>query len=392
MTPDRSCPPLDDLDRVAERYAIDRQGLDEDQAARLRSEVTTALLPFAGRLSRRYRSSSEPAEDLEQVARLGLVKAVDRYDPERGSFTAFAVSTISGELKRYFRDHTWGVHVPRRVQNLSLAVSRAEEDLTTELGRQPTDGELERRCGSAADEVRDARQSRAGYRPASLNAPLSDDGGELGDLLGHEDRAVELVADVLTVRELIDKLPARERRIVLDRFYGGRTQADIAADLGISQMHVSRLLARTLGWLRAAMLSDVPPPRPFGEPDVMETGPVITARRLPGGRTRVFISGEVDRDNAGRLRTVVLEVVRRSAAGSHVEIHLGGVPLMDAAGVAALLAVGKSAHDRRIGVSVTGLQPFVQRIAVVAGLGPMLAAGIKPGTAAGDGSIRAATG
>jgi RNA polymerase sigma-B factor len=250
--------PLEDLDAIAELYAAARAHGSAEDKARLREQMIRSALPFAGRLARRYRSRRELPEDLEQVARLGLVKAVDRYDPDRGSFTAYAVMTIVGELKRHFRDHSWDVHVPRRVQDLSLAVSRTTALLQQDQ-HQPTDAELAVHCDVTPDELVAARMSAAAYRSASLNTPIGDGGAELGDLIGETDAAVDLVDDRLTVAYLIARLPARERQLLAMRFYGNRTQAEIAAELGVSQMQVSRLLSRALSWLRAAMLSDAVP-------------------------------------------------------------------------------------------------------------------------------------
>jgi RNA polymerase sigma-B factor len=251
---------LEDLDAAALAYAGRRAGASQAELDAAREDLVRYCLPFAGRLARRYRGRGEYLDDLEQVARLGLVKAVDRYDPERGSFTAYAVITISGELKRHFRDRTWGVHVPRRVQDLSLEVGHASMLLTSTLARTPTVGELADRLGVPEAAVLEAVESAAGYSPASLNAPVAEDGAlEFGDLLGDVDGYLESVTDKLTVTDLLLRMPARERRMLALRFYGNRTQAEIADELGISQMHVSRLLSRALTWLREAMLSDDPP-------------------------------------------------------------------------------------------------------------------------------------
>ncbi|MGK5677718.1 sigma-70 family RNA polymerase sigma factor [Actinoplanes sp. URMC 104] len=365
----------DDLDEVAEQYVRDRAGLSPAQAARLRDDVIRRLLPFAGRLAARYRYFREPSDDLEQVARLGLIKAVDRYDPERGSFTAYALSTIVGELKRYFRDHSWGMQVPRRLQDLSRVVSQAIDALTAELGRPPTRTEVAVRCLVSAADVEEALLSRAGYRPVSLSLPVSESGGVLGDLLGSADGDLELVADQVTVRRLIDQLPARERRILLERFYGNRTQLEIAADLGISQMHVSRLLGRTLEWLRTAMLTDEAPPRHAETADVPGSGPILTVRRSAAGPLLVLVAGEVDRDNADRLRRDLVRLVSRAPAGSEVAVHLGAVPLLAAAGVAALLAAYDAGRVRGVAVTAVELQPLVRQVAIVGGLGPLLPAG-----------------
>jgi RNA polymerase sigma-B factor len=376
MSSDTSQPdtagPREDLDEIAERYAHERSRLTGVPAQHLRERLIRDLLPFAGRLARRYRGSREPLPDLEQVARVGLVKAVDRYESGRGSFTAFAVATISGELKRYFRDSTWGVHVPRRLQNLALAVGQAEHELTAELGRRPTEHELAQRCGAEPAEINEARRSGAGYRPVSFSLPVGESGGELGDLFGSADHALDQVADQVTLRRLMEQLPARERRILVERFFGNRTQSEIAADLGVSQMHVSRLLSRTLEWLRTAMLGEQAPPWPAGTADVLEAVPVISVHRTRPGVTRVCVAGEVDRDNAQELRQALTETLRRCAAGARLEIDLAGVPLIDAAGFAVLHGAHEAARARGVTLAAVGVRPFVRRTAVAAGLGALL--------------------
>jgi RNA polymerase sigma-B factor len=347
----------EDLDRAAMAYAGQVACAAPAEQGVLRERLTEQCLPFAGRLARRYRGRGEPLEDLEQVARLGLVKAVDRYDPARGSFTAYAVITITGELKRHFRDGTWSVHVPRKLQDLGLEVGHAATLLTSTLARTPTVTELADRLHVSEGAVLEAMESAAGYTSASLNAPVGDgDAAELGDLFGGADRELDLVDDRLTVAELLLRLPPRERRILALRFYGNRTQAEIAADLGISQMHVSRLLSRALGWLREAMLSDAPPPWDVGgSPD----GPGMrVAVTQSSGVLTVHVSGEVDRDTAGRLRTGLRHAVEL-AGPDRVVIDLSGVPLIDAAGMAVLTDAA---------VPVTGARPYVARILAVAGL------------------------
>ncbi|TCB94289.1 SigB/SigF/SigG family RNA polymerase sigma factor [Micromonospora zingiberis] len=252
---------LEDLDAAALAYAARIEGLPPERRHEARDDLVRFALPFAGRLARRYRGRGEPLEDLEQVARLGLVNAVDRYDPERGSFTAYAAITIVGEIKRHFRDRTWGVHVPRRLRDLILEVGQATAALTSELSRAPTVAELSKRLETPEEEILAALESAAGYSPASLNAPVGgESSAEFGDLVGESDIALESVDDRVTVSGLLHRLPWRERRILAMRFYGNQTQAEIAARFGISQMHVSRLLSRALTWLRQAMLADAPPP------------------------------------------------------------------------------------------------------------------------------------
>lgn len=360
---------LEDLDAAALAYAADRAGAPAERRSALRDDLTRLCLPFAARMARRYKGRGEPLEDLEQVARLGLVKAIDRYDPERGSFTAYAVITISGEIKRHFRDKTWGVHVPRRVQDMSLEVSHASMLLTTELSRTPTVAELAAHLDVPESAVREAQESAAGYSPASLNAPVAgDDSGEFGDMLGGLDGDLESVDDKLTVSRLLLRLPVRERRMLAMRFYGNRTQAEIATELGISQMHVSRLLSRALTWLREAMLSDVPP-RWEGNP--CRDHPMHLSVQRGGGALTVTVRGEVDRDTADRLRTGLRHAIGE-AGGDRLVIDLTGVPLVDAAGVAVLV---DAASVSSAGLTLTGAQPYVARILGVSGLSALLSGG-----------------
>jgi RNA polymerase sigma-B factor len=251
----------DDLDCAASEYAVAWTGSDAEQRRWLRDDLIRRLIPFADRVASRYRHRVEPLEDIRQVARLGLVNAVDRYDPERGSFTAFAVVTISGEVKRHFRDRTWVVHVNRRLQDLSMEVGHATAELTQTLSRTPTAPEIARHLEVGEQDVRSARTCTAGRTPMSLSTPLGDDGSrELGDLIGGSDEALESSADRLALQELVRELPPRIQRLIIMRFYGNLTQSQIAVEFDISQMHVSRLLGRGLAWLRAALLSDPPPP------------------------------------------------------------------------------------------------------------------------------------
>lgn len=358
--------PLEDLDAIAERYAGAWTGSAGPRRDRLREEMIRAALPMAGRLARRYRNRGEPVEDLEQVARLGLVKAVDRYAPARGSFTAYAITTITGELKRHFRDHTWGVHVPRRLQDLGREITEADAVLRHDTGRAPTDAELAGRCGVDVEQVAAARLSAAGYRSASLNTPMGDDGAEMGSLFGESDPEVGMVEDRLTVRHLIARMPDRERRMLTLRFYGNLGQAEIAAQFGVSQMHVSRLLTRALGWLREAMLTDTTPRWPAEEPDTR-----LTIRTTPApAATIVHVAGEVDRDNAAELTDALLAAVRR--AGGAVVLDLAAVPFLDAAGVRVLVAVHEAARVRGVTVTVTGLRPHVREVVAISGLRALL--------------------
>ena len=360
---------FEDLDELAERYAKEMAALPEEARRPLRDRLIDRSLPFARRLAGRYRNRGEPADDLVQVACLGLVKAVDRYDPGRGSYTAYATATICGEIKRHFRDRTWGVHVPRRLQDLSLAVGQATRTLTATLQRTPTPAEIAAYLEISVPDVADALESAAGYSPASLNTPLGEGGAEVGDLVGHVDAGLGLVDDRLTVARLICRLPARERRLLALRFYGNKTQSQIAEELGISQMHVSRLLTRALTWLREAMLSDVPPPWD-GAPDAHDSR-LHLAVSVGGGTVTVVVRGEVDRDNADELRRALLGAISAGAV-ERLVVECAAMPLIDAAGIGVLVAVHEAARVRNTKVQVAGLQPHVAQICAISGLSSLL--------------------
>jgi len=208
---------------------------------------------------RQYRGSPEPVEDLMQVGYVGLLKAMNNFDPAfGGGLRAYAIPCISGEVKRHFRDKRWQVRVTRPLQELLLEMRGAVEGLTHELGRHPVDAELAERLGVTEEELREARQAGEGFSALSLDAPLAghEDPGDLGSLLGEDDAAVDRTVDMEAVAQHWDELPQREQRILVLRFYGNLTQEEIAGRLGISQMHVSRLLARALAQLRSRLLRD----------------------------------------------------------------------------------------------------------------------------------------
>jgi RNA polymerase sigma-B factor len=208
---------------------------------------------------RQYRGSPEPVEDLMQVGYVGLLKAINNFDPTFGNgLSAYAAPCISGEIKRHFRDKRWQVHVRRSAQELLLELRKATEELTHTLGRAPDDHELAERLGCSAEDLLEARQADMVFTSYSLDAPLSDrdDPAQLSDVLGSDDADVEHTIDMEAVSTHWDELPEREQRILVMRFYGNLTQAEIGARLGISQMHVSRLLARALGHLRSRLLDN----------------------------------------------------------------------------------------------------------------------------------------
>ncbi len=206
---------------------------------------------------RLYRGSPEPVEDLMQVGYLGLLKAINNYDPEVGdSLSAYAQPCVSGEIKRHFRDKRWQIHVRRSAQELLLELRKTSEELTQQLGRAPEEAELAERLGVSLDDLQEARQADLMFSTYSLDAPLSDreDPALLADMLGDDDPDVAHTIDMEAVHTHWDELPEREQRILVMRFYGNLTQTEIGERLGISQMHVSRLLARALGHLKRRLL------------------------------------------------------------------------------------------------------------------------------------------
>jgi RNA polymerase sigma-B factor len=206
---------------------------------------------------RQYRGSPEPTEDLMQVGYVGLLKAINNYNPEVGdSLSAYAQPCISGEIKRHFRDKRWQIHVRRSAQELLLSLRKASEELTQQLGRPPTEEELAERLGVSADDMQEARQADLVFSTYSLDAPLSDrdDPALLADMLGDDDPAMTHTIDMEAVNAHWEELPEREQRILVMRFYGNLTQTEIGDRLGISQMHVSRLLTRALTHLKGRLL------------------------------------------------------------------------------------------------------------------------------------------
>ncbi|MGW5371433.1 RNA polymerase sigma factor SigF [Streptomyces sp. NPDC004009] len=225
----------------------------------LRDELVRLWLPMAERIAVRFRGRGESLEDLYQVAALGLVKAVDHFDPDRGrAFEAYAVPTITGEIKRHFRDHMWTLHVPRRVQDLRNRVRGAVKELAqTTPGRAPSVGEIAAHTRLSEDEVRTGMEALECFSALSLDAEVAGtEGYALGDSLGAPDPGFDLVIDRAAVKPCLEALPERERTILYLRFFGGMTQSRIAEQLGISQMHVSRLLSGCFDRLREELLAE----------------------------------------------------------------------------------------------------------------------------------------
>ncbi|MFD7433467.1 RNA polymerase sigma factor SigF [Streptomyces sp. NPDC059861] len=237
---------------------VELRGLKEGspEYAELRNQLVRMHLPLVEHLARRFRNRGEPLDDLTQVATIGLIKSVDRFDPDRGvEFSTYATPTVVGEIKRHFRDKGWAVRVPRRLQELRLSLTTATAELSQLHGRSPTVHELAEKLAISEEEVLEGLESANAYSTLSLDVPDTDDESPaVADTLGAEDEALEGVEYRESLKPLLEDLPPREKRILLLRFFGNMTQSQIAQEVGISQMHVSRLLARTLAQLREKLL------------------------------------------------------------------------------------------------------------------------------------------
>lgn len=237
---------------------VELRGLKDGspEYAELRNKLVRMHLPLVEHLARRFRNRGEPLDDLTQVATIGLIKSVDRFDPDRGvEFSTYATPTVVGEIKRHFRDKGWAVRVPRRLQELRLALTTATAELSQQHGRSPTVHELAEKLAISEEEVLEGLESANAYSTLSLDVPDTDDESPaVADTLGAEDEALEGVEYRESLKPLLEDLPPREKRILLLRFFGNMTQSQIAQEVGISQMHVSRLLARTLAQLREKLL------------------------------------------------------------------------------------------------------------------------------------------
>jgi RNA polymerase sigma-B factor len=256
--------PPERADRTADRLRtreLFAQLQDPDEAdtrrRQIRDELVEMHLPLVEYLARRFRNRGEPLDDLVQVATIGLIKSIDRFDLERGvEFSTYATPTIVGEIKRHFRDKGWAIRVPRRLQEMKLSLTKATAELSQRNGRAPTVAELARQLELTEDEVLEGLESANAYSAVSLDAPdIGDnDSPAVADSLGAVDDALEGVVYRESLKPLLEKLPPREKNILMLRFFANMTQSQIASDLGISQMHVSRLLARTLAQLREGLL------------------------------------------------------------------------------------------------------------------------------------------
>lgn len=237
-------------------------GLDEGpRRAALRETLVTGYLPLAQRLAWKYRDRGVQVEDLFQVASIGLLNAVDRFNPEHGSaFLSFALPTIQGEIRRYFRDRAWSMRVPRGLKDRHLAIAKATSALSSELNRAPRPSEIAAHLDLSVEEVLEGLHAGEAYSSSSLDEHLSASGGaggySLADMLGEADKRLEMVEYRDTLRPLLEALPERERTIVMLRFFGEMTQSQIATEIGVSQMHVSRLLTQILGKFRQQLEQD----------------------------------------------------------------------------------------------------------------------------------------
>jgi RNA polymerase sigma-B factor len=259
----------EDPESRAARSRADRVLLERahrgDAAAR--EQLVQRFLPLARQLARRYQRGGEPLDDLIQVASLGLLKSIDRFDPSRETaFSSFAVPTILGELKRHFRDKGWSVRVPRDLQELAVKVDRVGEQIGTELGRAPTPAEIAESIGVTSEQVLEAREAAAAYRAVSLDRPRDeedDEAGGIADSVGEEDPGFSLAEDAATVQRLMRVLTEREREVLRLRFEEDLTQSEIGERVGVSQMHVSRLIRQSVARLREVAEAAEPPPPPM---------------------------------------------------------------------------------------------------------------------------------
>ncbi|MGW2386942.1 SigB/SigF/SigG family RNA polymerase sigma factor [Streptomyces sp. NPDC001658] len=243
----------DDAPDTAALFARMNTLEDGPEREAVRDELVTAWLPMAHRIAGRFRDRGESLEDLRQVAALGLVKAIDRFEPERGAFESYAVPTITGEVKRHFRDRMWALRVPRRVQELRNKVRVARRELTQNPGSpEPSAVDIAVHTGLTEDEVATGMEALESFSTLSLDAELSagDDGYSLADTLGSSDTSYDVVVDRESAKEGLRRLPERERAILYMRFFEDMTQSRIADHLGISQMHVSRLISRSCARVR----------------------------------------------------------------------------------------------------------------------------------------------
>jgi RNA polymerase sigma-B factor len=230
---------------------------DDPGRTALREQLARGFHPVVRHIAGRYRHRGEPADDLEQVGAIGLLNALDRYDPEQGTpFLAYAVPTITGEIRRHFRDRTWSMRVPRRLKDFQTRMTRAQEELAVRHGRAPKVSELAEQLGTSREEVIEGLQAQDSYRSDSLDRLTGETDSPLGEIVGGIDAGLASVEARESLRPALRRLPERERTILMLRFFGNKTQTQIADQVGLSQMHVSRLLARSLATLREELADE----------------------------------------------------------------------------------------------------------------------------------------
>jgi RNA polymerase sigma-B factor len=288
-------PDSDYVDLMPSLYAYAELDPADPRRRALRDELVLGFLPVARHLAKKHsRGYPGGLDDLVQVATVGLISAIDRWDPERaqGEFLGYLIPCVRGEILRYFRDRTWTMRVPRRLKDLGVAVRRVTGPLSQQLGRAPKPSELAAHLDVPVEEVIEALDAQANQSAGSLDAVAGDEEGDapLADRLGELDRELDLVEYRDALRPLLDRLPERERTILMLRFFGEMTQTQIAERVGISQMHVSRLLSRTLAELRRGLLDDRPPVPADGAADGTGGASPLSRSRAPrpapAGRSR----------------------------------------------------------------------------------------------------------
>jgi RNA polymerase sigma-B factor len=256
--PSRTGPPHHGRDRSLALFAeLADPAVATERRTTCREELVQLHLPLVEHCARRFMNRGEPLDDLVQVGTIGLIKSVDRFDTARGvEFSTYATPTILGEIKRYFRDKGWAIRVPRRLQELRMSITSVTGDLAQDLGRSPTPREIAERLGVSVEEVLEGIESSNAYSTLSLDAGDDDDEGNgvsMLDSLGMDDAGLDHVDLRESLKPLIEQLPMREKKILMLRFFRGMTQSQIAQEIGVSQMHVSRLLNRTLDQLRLSL-------------------------------------------------------------------------------------------------------------------------------------------
>ncbi|GAA3503416.1 hypothetical protein GCM10019016_105260 [Streptomyces prasinosporus] len=336
--------------------------------AELRNRLVRMHLPLVEHLVRRFRKRGEPLDDLTQVATIGLIKSVDRFDPDRGvEFSTYATPTVVSEIKRHFRDKGWAVRVPRRLQELRLALTTATAELSQLHGRSPTVHELAEKLAISEEEVLEGLESANAYSTLSLDVPDTDDESPaVADTLGAEDEALEGLAYRESLKPLLEDLPPREKRILLLRYFGNMTQSQIAQEVGISQMHVSRLLARTLAQLRERLLVEDEMLVVGGRrPTSSRTSPTLQAPASPA-RCRVLLTLLDDDPRTGTPARLTVRLAAESAhpwahSGTRPALEVVAVPLSSANITPATVLLGP-ASDEVARFSVLTEEPGIHRI------------------------------